>query len=281
MTSLELTVSSLTERFVASVTNDAAVRADLARLQLPLAGRVHRVELRAALDQLSRALRTDLAILSFVEALHSLSATSVSAARTLSARVLERAHLIAGFDVRPFLSSVADSAVSPAADGDLQVERVREVFSRHVLASLAAFPAEEVKALTSQLDDAETAHRIFQDAQKLAGIARRADDIWSHRFKDAGALFLEGRIEIADLARLWGRAPEEVAAEFERLGFVRSLEAIELGEAERNRRLAQISRAGAVSRALVARDVIASQRIEGIDARSHDAVTELSLPDER
>ena len=282
MSSVEQTASTLSERFVASVENDAAVRAQLARLQLRREGGVQRADLRAALEQLARALRTDLSILAFVEALHALSVSSLSAAKSLSAKITERAHLIAGFDVRPFLSSVGAASTLPVpASDDLQLDRLREVFSRHVLASLAAFPAEEVKALTTQLDDAEMAHRIFQDAQKLAAIARRADDVWAHRLNDAGALFLEGRIEVADVARLWGRAPQEVAADFERLGFVRQVETIELDDVERRRRLAQVTRSSGASRERIARDVVASQRIEGIDARAHDAVTELSLPDER
>lgn len=280
MLSIEQTASTLSERFVASIANDAAVRVDLARLQL--ASQVQRSELEEALEHMALSLRTDIAILSFVEALHSLGANSTSAVKTLGVKVIERAQRIAGFDVRPLLRTVGASADGPASNPeDLQIDRLRAVVARHVLGRLAAFPAKEVKLLTTQLDDAAIAHQIFQDAQKLEAIARRADDVWAHRLKDAGELFLEGRIEVADVARLWGRPPQDVAAEFERLGFVRSAETIELSDAERRRRLTHVSRSGGANSARIARDVVASQRIEGIDARGHDAVTELSLPDER
>ncbi|MER2559809.1 MAG: hypothetical protein ABTQ32_03760, partial [Myxococcaceae bacterium] len=58
--------------------------------------------------------------------------------------------------------------------------------------------------------------------------------------------------------------------EFERLGVARTLDAIRLTPEARAERLARIAMTtGRPSPALARRDAIASQRIEGIDARGH------------
>ena len=93
------------------------------------------------------------------------------------------------------------------------------------------------------------------------------------QLSEAAQFYLEGKVEISQLARMLSADPSDIAAEFEQRGFVRSLTTIQLSEEERRRRLLLLCRARAAgvmySATLAARDVIASQRIEGIDARLH------------
>ncbi len=89
-----------------------------------------------------------------------------------------------------------------------------------------------------------------------------------------GHAYAEGRVSVDEVAAMLGLTVPDAVAQLEAHGFRRSVEALRLTDAERAERLAAI-RAERIARGgvprsspdLVNRDVIASQRIEGIDAR--------------
>ena len=83
-----------------------------------------------------------------------------------------------------------------------------------------------------------------------------------------------GHLTIGEIATLLERDVVDVLEAFERFGCGRTIDQIRLSESERMRILREIAedraaRGGepAYSRAAVARDTIASERLEGVDAR--------------
>ena len=90
----------------------------------------------------------------------------------------------------------------------------------------------------------------------------------------AGHIYAEGRASIDEVASMLARDVPDVVALLEERGYRRTIDELRLSDEERASRLAQIrderiSRQGEPreDRSLAARDTIASQRIEGIDAR--------------
>jgi hypothetical protein len=90
-----------------------------------------------------------------------------------------------------------------------------------------------------------------------------------------GEQYRRGHIRIQDAARLLGMSTSDAVFELEQDGFSRSPAAIALTEDEREavyqrlrqRRLQHVG-PPVVNQDLVERDVIASERIEGVDARA-------------
>jgi hypothetical protein len=86
--------------------------------------------------------------------------------------------------------------------------------------------------------------------------------------------YIEGRLSLQEVANILGCDRSDAAAFLEEVGYCRSLETIEIPDAERVTMLARVraereKRAGQPQpeRSRVVRDVIASQRIEGVEAR--------------
>ncbi len=121
-------------------------------------------------------------------------------------------------------------------------------------------------------------HRLERAHEALRSFLRRHEPQRDERLAVAGRIYADGRISIDDAAALLGMKPWDVVAEFEARHFCRPAATIELSEGERARlvgRLRQRRLSGARPPGdLVARDVIASQRIEGIDARTWVKVEE-------
>jgi hypothetical protein len=100
----------------------------------------------------------------------------------------------------------------------------------------------------------------------------------SQRGQDAvrilGRAYAAGTISVSEIGRLLSVQPADVVAALERYGFQRPIDTILLRPEDREEVLGRIrhdrlQRGGIVqySAALVRRDVVASERIEGVDAR--------------
>jgi hypothetical protein len=90
-----------------------------------------------------------------------------------------------------------------------------------------------------------------------------------------GEQYRRGNVPLRDVARLLGMSTSDAVFELEQDGFSRAANAISLTEDEREgvyqrlrRRRLQRSGPPVVDPELVERDVIASERIEGVDARA-------------
>ncbi len=82
-------------------------------------------------------------------------------------------------------------------------------------------------------------------------------------------LYLEGRLELAAVAAQVGSSPADLAASFESQQFIRSAATLRLSDEQRLQLAAKVADRRGHTPNLMAREVIASQRIEGIDARRH------------
>ncbi len=108
---------------------------------------------------------------------------------------------------------------------------------------------------------------------RLASFAARNGAPAAERLHVAGRAYAEGRLSVAGVAGVLGVSVPDAVAALEQHGVARSTDAIRLPDAERAAflgRVASRTKRDQPSRPdedAVARDVIATQRIEGVDAR--------------
>lgn len=112
--------------------------------------------------------------------------------------------------------------------------------------------------------------------EALQGLARRHGMATDDRRRTVGRAYAESRVSLGEAATLLGMDASDAAAFLETYGFARSLDAIALDESRRadigaRLRTDRLARGGSpsVDETLVRRVVVASQRIEGVDARPH------------
>jgi hypothetical protein len=120
----------------------------------------------------------------------------------------------------------------------------------------------------------ELAHRCHVAFDGLAAFLARNSRPQADALHAAGPAYAEGRLSIDELAAVLGMSPPDAVALLEEQGFRRSMEGVRLPEAARKDKLRavrdeRLARRGEpdLREDLVAREVIASQRIEDIDAR--------------
>jgi hypothetical protein len=141
-------------------------------------------------------------------------------------------------------------------------------------AIVAECPIERLEAIGRGLDEPLLAHRARCAYDALRAFVRRHDLRRAEMMRIVGEQYQRGNIRIHDAARLLGMSTSDMTFELEQDGFSRAPEQIMLTESEREaaylrlrqRRLQHI--APAADPDLVERDVIASERIEGVDARA-------------
>ena len=166
----------------------------------------------------------------------------------------------------------ASTTSQPEAPEDL-----REVKAQ-VLASagefLRSFPLAEACRFARESNQDEIAHRIQTGAEHIQAIYNRLHTPTSPQFSIAAVAYANGMIEMDVAAKLLGLSRSDLAAALEAHGFTRPPEVIALDDAHRTAilgrmRRERLNRSGKphLDSDLVARDVVATQRIEGIDAR--------------
>ena len=142
-------------------------------------------------------------------------------------------------------------------------------------AIVAECPIERLEAIGQRLDEPRLAHRARSAYDALRAFLRRHDPERAEVMRIVGEQYQRGNIGIREAARLLHMSTSDAVFELEQDGFSRSPEQITLTEADREatyqrlrqRRLLRVESA-AVDSDLVERDVIASERIEGVDARA-------------
>lgn len=164
------------------------------------------------------------------------------------------------------------AALRPHASEPVAVETAAVV--RSVQSMLLHCPMAELDRLYQEHALAEVGHRcrIAYDGLR-AFVARHAHPNESV-VTAAGHVYADGRASVAEVAAMLDLDVPDVVALLEEHGFRRSVDGLRLTPEARRERLRRIreerlERGGApvLSSAHVVRDVIASQRIEGIDAR--------------
>lgn len=141
-------------------------------------------------------------------------------------------------------------------------------------AMVRAFPEKEIAALATGAAIPEDGARIQVTLDGLRRFVKRNDPWMDQRLKLVGPEYASGRLELAAAAQVLELAIPDAVAKLEECGYARLPEHIELPADERDRlykalRSDRIARGGIPhsSSATVARDVIATQRIESVDAR--------------
>jgi hypothetical protein len=145
-------------------------------------------------------------------------------------------------------------------------------------AVVAECPIEALERLGTKgtnIDEPSLAHRARNAYDALRAFVRRHDPACAAVMRIVGEQYRRGHIRLKDAARVLGMSSSDAVFELEQDGFSRPASAITLTEDEREaayQRLRQLrlQRTGApvVDPDLLERDVIASERIESVDARA-------------
>jgi hypothetical protein len=150
-----------------------------------------------------------------------------------------------------------------------------EQLIRSVDAIVAEAPIDAIERTARGIDDPALAHRARSVYDALRAFVRRHDPDHAETMRIVGEQYRSGSLRIHDAAKLLGVSTSDAVFELEGDGFVRPLSAVRLDESERDaiyQRLRQQRRHRSgppvVDEDLVDRDVIASERIEGVDARA-------------
>lgn len=240
-----------------------------------------RSQLARVVEGSAQLLELMLAVSGFAEAVHSLglSADEEVAARFES--VQARARILIGRDPLEIVAASADwvdSLAAPPGDFPAEVQAdwgtIFMALVQTVHGFVCAVPIETLSSLAVVSDQVEIGHRCRTAFEALLAFVRRNDPKVKASAMAAGLAYAEGRLSISEVAVVLGLSVPDAVVTLEEHGFHRPPDRIELTETEEAKLLAKIRRdrlardgRPIVSRELVVRDVIATQRIEGIDAR--------------
>lgn len=155
--------------------------------------------------------------------------------------------------------------------------RIEEWFSKlRDVARLAtpAIPVNELEREAHNLGLESLAFRMRRAHDRLTAFLQRNSETPDHILTIAGRAFAEGRLTVDEVASLLGTDIPTAVWSLEAHGFSRTIERITLPDEERNSIYARmredrIARGGKphVDLQMARREAIATQRIEGIDAR--------------
>jgi hypothetical protein len=180
---------------------------------------------------------------------------------------LERHSMIAASGAR-LLASGLDDNVLP----DLPATVAR--MARVAAALVEACPILDLERAAEVHARPEAGHRCRVAYDRLAAFALRHDARAGVQVKSAGHAYMEGRLSIDEVASLVGRPVPDAVTLLEHLGYSRPPDVVMLTEDARREALSKLAydrkeRQGRPrsSPELVDRDVVATQRIEGVDAR--------------
>lgn len=281
MNIVEQAARSLPSSLIAQVQAEASLEVEVARLRV--AGfRRKEAELESRLTKLTSTghqllrtfadlLRQDIALFAFVEAMHDAGIAGLADVSREADRIIANANIHAGFDVLPWLRDASKGTSERSQPDDLEIEELRELLSEHITAKLARAPLSAFLSFAKLINQPQLQYEIQSNFERLQAAARRTNAGWTAQMREAGRLYLEGKVEVAELGRILSLEPFDIAFELERLGYSRRPEELVLRDGDREEMLLQLEKWRIEKRksSTVQRDVIASQRIEGIDARPH------------
>lgn len=227
-------------------------------------------------------LELTLALAAIAEAVVSFGSQSEEALARDSGRIHRLATSIAGFPPDTVLSRsrhrwfFTTLKQAPSLDADSALARLDRSFEAFVLfarGAAGACPIHWLEALARDAELEDLGHRCRQAYERLRAFSVR-NGPEDERVNTVGRAYSEGRLEVSEAARILGRTEPDTVALLEQNGFARSVAAIRLAPERRREVLARLGadrrkRSGQPhpSPDAVRRDVIASQRIESVDAR--------------
>jgi hypothetical protein len=141
-------------------------------------------------------------------------------------------------------------------------------------ALLDVCPIDAVERLAADNGFEEWGHRCRVAYDVLRAFVYRADPRTASAMRVMGQAYVEGRLSMVEITTLLDSQTSDVVADLERLGYHRPVSTIVLQTDQRDVMLARakeerLGRRGlpAPSDEMIAREVIASERIESVDAR--------------
>lgn len=191
-----------------------------------------------------------------------------------SARLVRRVRQRCGLDLVEVSRQALSLRVLPAS-GQAQPMRLSMVaLVRAMRALLEICPISRIEAMASDLGMEATGHRCRVAFDALKAFVIRNDPRQQRSVVLLGQKYQEGALEIDEVATLLNVHPVDAVALLEEGGFSRPFDVAQLSREDRAAILAgmrkeRLGRSGrpVVSAELVGRNVIASARIEGVDAR--------------
>jgi hypothetical protein len=155
--------------------------------------------------------------------------------------------------------------------GRLQMEAV----VRAMKSLLAACPIDALEHLASELGLEVEGHRCRVAYDGIQAFVLRSDPQEQQRIRILGRQYANGSITLQQISQLLSLHPVDAIALLESRGFSRPIDVVRLSDADRQLQLDALRKArfahrdtrAPISVERVARDVIASERIESVDAR--------------
>lgn len=193
-----------------------------------------------------------------------------------SAKQMEpRLRALSSIDLEQLAQRGGSAAPLDAAVLAMEVAPLHEAARQLVASLLASGALKMLQTQAAALHLPTCTYRVTVAFETFAAYLRRTDPSLKRALAAVGRLYESGRATVADCADLLQMRPEDVVAELEALGFGRSVETIRLSAEQRSdllarTRVARLSgslTASCSDEGLVRRSVIASTRIEGVDAR--------------
>lgn len=232
---------------------------------------------RDILRRLTKMLEFTLVFVGVHEAALELRIETIGALKARIHEVIAAAGRIVRLDAERVFTDCTDllppaSAEVPPDDRRLSIDMRLAVDS--LRATVAFFPADMIESVADRAGDPDLAHRCRTVVQGLHAFVRRNDPSEPERVRVAGTAYAEGRLTLAEVAQVLQISRSDAVALLEERGFCRPPSVIAIDEDDRATLLQAIrrdrlARGGAAQRdeGLLIRSVVASQRIEGVDAR--------------
>lgn len=179
-----------------------------------------------------------------------------------------------GIDLSQVMWEAVQEFGAPPGDRD-QAPPPLSTAGREAKAFIALCPIREIEIAASKLGMESEGFRCRRAYDSLKSFIVRADSQERERVALVGRRYAEGALSLSDVAGILCVNPADAVAILEAFDYNRPLSAIAFSEETRKNLLGRIRddrvrRDGSpeFSRDMVLRDMIASERIEGVDARS-------------
>lgn len=150
---------------------------------------------------------------------------------------------------------------------------IRDGLVRQAHASVVSCPIDELVHLGEVAGRPDLSHRGRMAWERLRAAIRRSSAAEDPRLPTLGVAYAEGRLALEEVVTLMAMRPEDVVELLERFGYARHIETIRTApdlqrrlQAARDDRLRRKGRPDP-DPSLLGREVIATQRIEDVDAR--------------
>lgn len=247
--------------------------------QPKIAPAVRRRRIRQALAGIAGVLELRCFLCGFAEALHLVGVGTLTEAVERAAEIMKFAETISGQNVLEIMAS--NPTVFPAPDlaaarleDSLPANNLLEKTAAAARSLLPLVDVDAVKRAADEIGAPELGHRCRMAVERLCAFLARNGPQRDAKLSVAGPAYLERRLSLDEVCVFLQLPRSDAVALLEQYGFARPEENIRLSSAARNALLERIqedrdARQGEPDPrpSHIAREVVATQRIEGVDAR--------------